>query len=96
MSPPTAQNRSSSGKVGGFPAPRGENGAIFGLLGLPPALRAGRTGPGQPPEPGKEPVKRVRRRAGRCTMALHPPAAEPGKVIREMSVELERTVQIED
>ncbi len=47
-----AQNRSYSDKPGGSPAPRGENGAIFGLLGLPPALRTGRTGPGQPPVPG--------------------------------------------
>jgi hypothetical protein len=85
MSQQTAQGRSWPDKPGGCSAPRGRNGAMFGLLGLPPALRTGWTGPGQPPEPGKEPEKRVRSRAWRCTMALHGPAAEQGKVIWEMS-----------
>jgi hypothetical protein len=77
----------SSCKRGGSPARRGENGTQFGLMGLPPALRTGRTGSAQDPGLGQEPDQRVRRRAGRCIMAEHGPAAESGEVIWEMSVE---------
>jgi hypothetical protein len=54
MSQQTAPSRSCSDKSGGYSAPRGGNGAMFGLLGLPPALGTGRIGPAQPPEPGQK------------------------------------------
>ena len=87
MSEQTAQRRSCSDKPSGFFAPRGENGAIFGLLGLAPALK---TGPGQHRKPRKGSEKRVRTRVRRSTMALHGSAAEPGQAKWEMSGE-ERT-----
>lgn len=51
-----------------------------------PALRTGRIGPAQPPEPGQVSAKHVLTRAGRGTMELRGLAAEPGEAIREMSV----------
>ena len=56
-----------------------------GCLHEPPSGRAG-PAPSSPLEPGQDPERRACRRARRCTMTLHGPAAKPGEVIREMSV----------
>jgi hypothetical protein len=87
MSQQTAPSRCSSAKPGGSHALRGGDGAVSRLLALRPALKTGPTGPGQPPERADEPEKDARTRAGHGTMSLHGPAAEPGQVIWEMSVE---------
>ena len=51
-----------------------------------PALRTGRLGSVQAPEPGRVSSKHVLTRTGSGTMARHGPATEPGEVIWEMSV----------
>ena len=86
MSQHTAQSRSFSDKAGRSSAPRGESGAFLEQSGAYCPCHEGLAGLVPAPTPGKEPEKRGRRRAGRCTIGLHRPAAEAGEVIWEMWV----------
>ena len=96
MSRQTAQRRSCSDKPGGSPAPSGKDGAFLGPSGAFSPGGKGLGGLVSPPTAEKGAKTEDAKDAWRCTMTLHGPAAEPGQVIWEMSVELERTVQIED
>lgn len=71
---------------GWFRASRAGNRVVFDLLGLPPALGAGRSGTVRPGQAAEESTERVRLAPGRGTMPLDGPTAEPGQVIWEMSV----------
>jgi hypothetical protein len=82
---PTAPSRCRPIHPSRFRAPGAENQVALGLLGLPPALGAGRSGTVRPGEAPKEAQERVRRRPGGGRMPSDGPTAEPGQVIWEMS-----------
>jgi len=85
MSQQTAQSRSCSDKPGGSSAPGGGNGAFLGLSEAPSPVSKGLGELVPPPTPGKSVKTPSAKGAWGCTMALHRPAAESGKVIWETS-----------
>ena len=86
MSEQTAQTRSCSDKPGGSSAPGGENGPFLEQSGASYACNKGRAGLVPPPTLGKSVKTSGAKRARRCTIVLHGPAAEADEVIWEMSV----------
>ncbi len=65
----------------------GGNGAFLELSKVPSPDSKGLRGLLPPPTPGKSVKNPDAKRARRCTMEFHSPAAGPGEVIWKMSVE---------